>query len=203
MATQPDHHPQAAAADRLAKAGTPAVFARHAGRGRWEYAPHLRLIDNELVRALDGNLRLIIEMPPRSGKTELVSRALPAWLLGVRPSWQVILASYESDFAAEHGAKARDLLAEFGPSLFGVRVNTASNARDRWDILGTPGAMRTAGIGGAITGKGAHVAIVDDPVKGAEQADSATMREKVWRWWQANLVTRLEPNGSLIVIMTC
>jgi hypothetical protein len=92
------------------------------------------------VRVLDGNLRLIIEMPPRSGKTELVSRAFPAWLLGVRPDWQVILASYESDFAAEHGAKARDLLAEYGPTLFGVRVNTASNARDRWDMLGTPGA---------------------------------------------------------------
>jgi predicted phage terminase large subunit-like protein len=113
----------------------------------------------------------------------------------------VILASYEADFAAEWGRKARSILEEHG-GLFGVQVSTESSAADRWDIAGHDGGMRTAGVGGPITGKGADVLIVDDPVKNFADAHSETIRERTWNWWTSTAYTRLEPNGSAIIIQT-
>jgi predicted phage terminase large subunit-like protein len=145
--------------------------------------------------------RLLLFLPPRSGKSELVSRYFPAWLIGLYPDRRVILTSYEADFAASWGRKARDALAEFG-SLFEVAVREDSAAASHWDIKGHAGGMDTAGVGGPITGKGADVLIIDDPIKNSEEADSPTYREKIWDWFQTTAYTRLEPEGAIILIMT-
>ena len=98
--------------------------------------------------------------------------------------------------------RARDVLNEYGNSVFGIEVNNKSSAANRWDIQGHTGGMVTAGVGGPITGKGADILIIDDPVKNAEEANSQTYRDKTWEWYQSTAYTRLEPNGSIILIMT-
>lgn len=158
-------------------------------------------IDRALTDATaTGNARIILSVPPRHGKSQLVSRFFPAWRLGVMPDRKIILCSYEAEFAASWGRSARGLLAEHG-HLFGVSVSKSSSAADRWDIEGREGGMITAGVGGAITGRGGDV-IIDDPVKNYEEAHSETYREKTWDWFTSTAYTRIEPNCSCFVIMT-
>lgn len=179
---------------------TPASLGRVALKD-WLDAPHLDLMNRALMRAaLNPGQRLVVSIPPRHGKSTLIARMLPAWYLSVRPDHRVILASYEADFAASWGRAVRDLI-ENVPAL-GVTVRADSSAANRWDIAGHEGGMITAGVGGPITGRGAHLLLVDDPVKNAEQAQSKTLRDKAWEWWLSTAYTRLEPGGSAIVVMT-
>lgn len=181
---------------------TPALFAQHVSRGQWLPAKHLRLLSDKLVDVAAGNIRhLMIFMPPRHGKSELTSKYFPAWYLGLNPDKRVILTSYEADYAATWGYRARNILLEYG-HLFGVKVSPESSARNRWDIEGHLGGMSTAGVGGAITGKGAHLLIIDDPVKNDEQANSKTYRDKAAEWYKSTAYTRLEPGGAIIIIQT-
>lgn len=143
----------------------------------------------------------MVSMPPRHGKSVYCSQWLPSWFLGTYPDKRVILSSYEATFAASWGRKSRNVLEEHG-HLFSKKVAISPSAADQWDIQGYEGGMVTAGAGGAITGKGAHLAIVDDPIKNSEEAASQTIRDKIWEWYQSTLYTRLEPDGILIVIQT-
>jgi predicted phage terminase large subunit-like protein len=171
---------------------------------------HLEVIDEALVEAVaaqegarsDRPRILLVAVPPRHGKSTLISHFAPAWYLGLFPERRVILASYEADFAAGWGAKARDLLAEHGPGLFGVEIDQAKRAAGEWALRGRGGGMVSVGVGGAITGRGAHLLIIDDPVKNAEQASSEVIRERQWEWWLATTRSRLEPGGLVVVLMT-
>lgn len=174
-----------------------------ASHGKWKLARHLSLLNRRLLDVAAGrSRRLVISMPPRHGKSMLTSHYFPAWYLGLFPERQVILTSYEADFASSWGRKARQTLEEFGPQIFGVRVADESSAAHRWGIAKHGGGMQTAGAGGPITGKGADLFIIDDPIKGRDDADSAALRQKVWEWYQSVAYTRLEPAGSIVVIMT-
>ncbi len=148
------------------------------------------------------NSRLMVFLPPRHGKSMLVSHYFPAWYLGMFPDNRVILTAYEADFAASWGRRARDVLGEYGKPFFGIEVDDKSSAANRWDIKSHTGGMVTAGVDGPITGKGADVLIIDDPVKNAEEANSQTFRDKTWEWYQSTAYTRLEPDASIVIIMT-
>ncbi len=113
-----------------------------------------------------------------------------------------MLVSYEADFAATWGRKARDLLEEHGPSLFGIRVSGKSSAANRWDIEGHEGGMVTAGVNGPITGKGADIGIIDDPVKNDQEAMGVTYQERTYEWYKSTFRTRLQRDGAIILIMT-
>lgn len=143
----------------------------------------------------------MVFMPPRHGKSELISKYFPAWYLGTFPNNRVILVSYEADFAASWGRKSREVLDELGKD-FGVTVKQESSAAKHWEIEGHGGGMDAAGAYGPITGKGADVLVIDDPVKNAEEAYSPVQREKLWDWYQSTAFTRLEPNGAIIIVMT-
>jgi len=187
-------------------ATSPAMFAQIASQGKWTLAPHLAYLDRALVEAVERSNQgsqegLLVSMPPQHGKSELCSKYLPAWFLGVFPDRRVILTSYEADFAAGWGRKARDLLERWG-HLFGVRVSKRSAAAGRWDLDGHDGGMTTAGVGGPITGRGAHLLLVDDPIKNDEEARSPTRRQKQWEWWQSVATTRLRPGAVMLVIQT-
>jgi predicted phage terminase large subunit-like protein len=132
----------------------------------------------------------------------LTSQYFPAWFLGTFPDRRVILSSYEADFASGWGRKARDVLEEHGQALFGVKVRSDSSAAHRWDLAGRLGGMVTAGVGGPITGKGADLLVIDDPVKNAEEAMSPRHRESAWNWFLSTAYTRLEPGGAVVLIMT-
>jgi predicted phage terminase large subunit-like protein len=142
-------------------------------------------------------------MPPRHGKSEMISHYLPAWYLGWWPERHVLLCSYEATFAASWGRKARDTFAEAAEAgLFKHKLNPDRAAASEWEIARHGGGMVTAGVGGAITGRGADLLILDDPVKNAEEAQSLTYREKSWDWYLSTFATRCEPGAAVIIIET-
>lgn len=139
-------------------------------------------------------------MPPRHGKSWLTSWWFPVWFLLFWPHKRIILASYQAQFAASWGRRVRNTIAEIGGD-FGVYLAPDSTAADRWDTT-ADGGMITAGVGGAITGRGGDLLIVDDPVKSGPEAASETMRAKTWDWFTSTAYTRLEPGGSALVMQT-
>lgn len=142
-------------------------------------------------------------MPPRHGKSELASRRFPAWYLGNNPDKQIICASYSSDLAGDFGREVRNIVAspEFEALFPGVSLAQDSKAANRWHT-NHRGSYVAAGVGGGITGKGAHIGLVDDPFKDREEADSETIREKVWKWYGSTFYTRLMPGAAVGVIQT-
>lgn len=182
---------------------SPAGFAHRVSGGRWECPKHLALLNRKLAQVAAGRIRrLMIAMPPRHGKSQFASQYFPAWYLGTFPDHRVILVGYEASFAASWGRKARDILREHGPSQFGVSVRRDAASAESWLIAGRYGGMDTAGVGGPLTGKGANLLIIDDPIKNAEDANSPTLREKAWDWYTSTAYTRLEPGGAIILIQT-
>ena len=141
-------------------------------------------------------------MPPRHGKSELGSRYFPPWYLGTFPDRWVILASYSAELAEDMSRFARDLLAEHGERLFGVKVRRESSSVGRWQIEGRRGGMIACGVGGSITGRGASIFLIDDPVKDAKEALSETVQSRNWDWYQSVATTRLEPGGSIVLTQT-
>ena len=184
--------------------GSPAGYAGVVSRYQWKLVPHLKILNNLLLKVARGEIkRLMVFMPPRHGKSELISRYFPAWYLCRFPDNRIILTSYESEFAASWGRKTRDTLIEASEYIHpDITVNPESSSASRWDLLGRAGGMVTAGAGGPITGRGGHVIIIDDPVKNAEEAHSRTIRDRTWEWYRSTLYTRLEPGGTIILIMT-
>ncbi len=183
---------------------SPAMFASTVSKGSIDefiVPPHIALLDKYLLQLSEGQIRkLLVTMPPRHGKSELCSRYFPAWYLSRYPKRRVILTSYEADFAASWGRKARDVIE--GYPACGVKVRADSKAAANWNLVGTPGGMSTAGAGGPITGKGAHCLIIDDPFKNPEEANSPVIRDKVWDWYRGAALTRLEPGGGVLLIQT-
>jgi predicted phage terminase large subunit-like protein len=147
--------------------------------------------------------RLMIFMPPRHGKSELASKRFPAWCLGRNPSRQIIAASYNSDLASDFGRNVRNIVAspEFGEVFPGVALAADSQAANRMNT-NKGGAYVAAGVGTAITGRGADIALIDDPFKDREEADSERRRDVVWDWYRSTLYTRLMPGAAIVLIQT-
>lgn len=181
---------------------TPALFAKAVNK-KWLFPPHLhRLVDELCKVSVTPNDRLMVCMPPRHGKSETTSYYFPAWYLGLNPDSRVIIAAYNDDFAAQWGTKVRGLVERYGGPYFGIGVSKVSRAGHAWTIEGHTGGIQTAGCGGSITGKGADLILIDDPIKDAEAAASPLMREKAWEWYKQVVYTRLEPGGRIILIQT-
>jgi predicted phage terminase large subunit-like protein len=180
----------------------------------YEDAAHLRLLDDYLTqvtryvetRGAEGVGRLIIAMPPRHGKTLTVSRLYPIWHLGRNPSHRVMLVSYGQGLANKNSRSARNLLRSraYGAIFPGTALARDSQSVMEWTIADTnnEGGADALGMGGGATGKGAHLLVLDDPVKNREQAESQTYRDKVWDSYTDDLYTRLEPGGAVIVMAT-
>ena len=143
----------------------------------------------------------MVFMPPRHGKSQVVSKKFPAWYLGRNPNNEIIITSYAADLAYDFSRMARNTLRDWG-HLWDVQLAADSSAVGRWGINEHAGALMAAGVGGPITGRGAHVAIIDDPLKNWEDALSETIRQKVWDWYLTTLRTRLAPGGAIVLVMT-
>ncbi|MFC1420061.1 terminase large subunit domain-containing protein [Streptacidiphilus cavernicola] len=186
---------------------SPGSMAALLTAGREMQAAHLDIIDDAFRRIAAGeSIRLLVTMPPRHGKSRRAARWAPLWYLRQRPDHRVMIASYSAELAEDHGRWIRDAIATWADDL-GVRLYPGSKAANRFDLADErgqrlEGGLIAAGVGGGLTGKGAHLAVVDDPIKDAADAQSPTMRKKLWEWWQAVLLTRIEPGGSVIVIQT-
>lgn len=164
-------------------------------------ARHVAAIDRELESLATGkNKRLIIQMPPRHGKSELCSKFFPAWFLGVFPQKNVILTSATDDLAMDFSVAARDLIAEHG-HLFGTALRPDRASAQRWGTT-AGGGLRAAGVGGAIMGRGADLLIIDDYFKNVEEALSETVRRKMYQWYLTTSKSRLSPTGVQVIIAT-
>lgn len=170
---------------------------------RYSAAAHHTLIAEKLEAVERGDIdRLMINMPPRHGKSELASRRFPAWFLGKHPEKSIIAASYNSDLATDFGRQVRNIVGakEFS-NVFAVTLAEDSRAANRWNT-DAGGSYVAAGVGTAITGRGADILLIDDPVKDREEADSELQRNKVWDWYTSTAYTRLAPGGRVVVIQT-
>ena len=144
---------------------------------------------------------LIIECPPQHGKSMTVSESLPSWYLGRHPDRNIILASYDSDFAERFCRKNKDKIKGCGQNLFKIAIGAIDRAGE-FELSNGKGRMISRGIMSGITGNPANLIIIDDPVKNQQEADSPAYRNRVWSEWQASLKSRLAAKGKVIVIMT-
>jgi predicted phage terminase large subunit-like protein len=170
----------------------------------YEAAKHHYYIAGYLEAVERGEIkRLIINMPPRHGKSEMVTRRFPAWYLGRHPERFVISASYNADFATDFGREVRGIVSshEYQMLFPGTELRSDSRAADRWNT-GKNGAYFAAGVGSGITGKGMHLGIIDDPIKDSEEANSPAHLAKVARWYRTAFKTRMMPGAAIIICMT-
>ena len=146
--------------------------------------------------------RLMLFMPPRHGKSTLASIAFPAWHLGRNPNHEFISCSYSGSLAMGFSRKVRQLLREpTYKTAFQTRLDPDSQSAEAW-LTSDGGGYVAAGVGGGITGKGAHILLIDDPVKNREDAESQNNRDANWDWYTSTAYTRLAPGGGVLVILT-
>lgn len=189
----------------------------------WNANWHHELIATRLERALEDlmvrnlSTNLIIQVPPRHGKSEEVTIKFPAWALGKYPDLPVAVASYSSDLAEDFGLKTRDTmdLEEF-KTHFETRLRPDSAAKARWltmkrgpmdeegeyELVPAKGSFTAVGIGGALTGRGFKIGIVDDPIKNRKEAESETVRNTLWGWYKSTFRTRQEGAAIKIIVNT-
>ena len=147
--------------------------------------------------------RLMLLMPPRHGKSELASIRFPAWHLGHNPSHEIINVGYNLDLPMKFSRRVREVVRDpiYGPIFPDTKLDPDSQSVEAWNTT-QGGGFTAAGVGGGITGKGAHILIVDDPIKNQEDADSILVRDRLWDWYQSTAYTRLAPGGGVLVIQT-
>jgi len=145
----------------------------------------------------------MIFAPPRHTKSELASRRFPSWALGRDPKRQIITSTYSGEFALDFGRDVRNIVdtQDYKNIFPDVSLADDSKAANRWHT-NKGGVYVAVGVGGPITGRGAHIALIDDPFKNREEADSELMRNKVWDWYTSTLYTRLMPSGAIVLILT-
>ncbi len=178
----------------------PHTYAAHASGGRWLPYKHCVILGRaiaECVAKPDG--RLLVLMPPRHGKSEEISFWTPTWYLDLFPQKRVMLASYAADLAQGFGRRVRNEI-KTNPHV-DVLLAEDSQAKGEWHTR-DGGGMVSTGLDGSVTGKGGDLIIVDDIVKNWEQARSMAYHKKCRDWFDTTLYTRLEPEGSMIVLMT-
>lgn len=147
--------------------------------------------------------RLMVFMPPRHGKSMLTSEYFPAWWLGMHPDKQIIAATYAQQLADDFGRKVRNLVISEAHqwAFHGFSLSDDSQAANRFHTS-MKGAYFAVGAGGPITGRGADLLLIDDPIKGREDAESETMRQRLKDWYTSVARTRLMPGGAIVVIQT-
>lgn len=147
--------------------------------------------------------RLMLFMPPRHGKSELASRQFPAWFLGRHPNWEIITTSYSASLAYSFSTKVRQLVrSEKYQALFpNMRLEPDAQNKQHW-LTTEGGGYLPAGVGGPISGEGAHVFVIDDPVKNRVEAESRIRKNEINNWYSSTAYTRLAPGGGILLIMT-
>lgn len=197
---QSPHEAAAAIIERRRVRGDLAAWCEHvlAPIGQ-KPAAHHRLLIRELEAVARGETRrLMIFMPPGSAKSTYASDLFPAWYLAQGAGRNIITASNTADLAKSFSRRVRGRVRNHG-RLLGYGL--VREAEELWDT-DNGGQYRAAGAGGTITGLRADLAVIDDPIKGREEADSETRREKVWSWYQDDLQTRLKPGAAIVLVQT-
>lgn len=191
-------------------------FVKHTFPGYQFNWHHQILIERLQKLVFQKDQRLMIFMPPRHGKSELVSRRFPAYFLGRRPDAKIIACSYSAGLATNFSRDVQRIMEskEYHEVFPDVLIPNTPYSREHpdnskykrqtafFEILEHHGDMLSTGVGGSITGMGADLAIIDDPVKNEEEANSETMREALFGWYNSTLYTRLEGGANLVICQT-
>ncbi len=170
----------------------------------WMHEDICRRLEKFLKAIIDGHSpRLMLFTPPRHGKSMIASQYFPGWTLGHHPWIEIIAASYGSSLPNKFSRQVRSFLRDTKYKVLfpHATLDRANENVEGWSTT-EGGGYIPAGVGGGITGKGAHLFIIDDPVKDAEEADSEQIRGTTWDWWGSTAYTRLAPNAGVLVIQT-
>ena len=176
---------------------------------------HHRLICENLDQMATGEIkRLLISLPVRHGKSELVSRRFPAFLLGINPDIRIIACSYSADLSQRHNRDVQRIVEspEYKVLFPDTQLNS-SNVRttaqgsylrnsDIFEVVNHKGVYWSAGVGGGITGLGADFLVLDDPIKNREESESETVRNKVWEWYTSVFRSRMEKDAAILITTT-
>src|SRR5262245_2241939 len=189
-----------AARDERPELVTPVTLAHHLDP-TYQVRAHLTLIGAELAALERGDFdRLMINTPPRIGKTRTAVEWFVFWWLCRHPTDQVIIASYDDDLARRAGQHIRKLVTLYG-ARYGLVLERGSAAVKHWSVT-MGGGVRSVGIGSGITGHDGDVIVVDDPTKSRAEAESVARRDAIYNWWGADLMSRSMPNTKALLVQT-
>lgn len=176
---------------------------------------HHKLLMEHLQRFAEGKIkRLMVFMPPQHGKSELTSRRLPAYLLGINPFLKIVGCSYSADLSRSFNRDVQRIMDdEIYTGIFPETTLNGSNIRtsakgnylrnaDIFEIVGYKGFYKSVGVGGSLTGTPVDIGIIDDPVKDVVEANSMTYRARVWDWYNGVFSTRLHNDSQVLITQT-
>lgn len=181
-------------------------YVEYAHKGRYIHGKFTRYLTKqvqEFIQTDTGHAYdiLCLSVPPQHSKSTTITETLPSWLLGKNPDARIILVSYNQDLAKSFNARNKDKIREFGKDVFGIEIGDTDNTEET-SIKGHIGSIISRGIMSGITGKPADYIIIDDPIKNREEADSQTIRDKIWGEWLNSVKSRLGVKAKVIVIQT-
>lgn len=169
---------------------------------KFRVTPTIRLLSDLAVRSVrEPDQRDVVSTPPRTGKSQSLAIWTPAWALGENPDLKIVIVSYSDELAQTHSREVRKIINEHAEFL-GYRLARDKTSVGQWRVEGHEGGVLATGINSGVTGFGADLMIIDDPVKDAAEADSKAHRRRVLNEYQSTLSTRVHPGGSVVVVMT-
>lgn len=164
---------------------------------------HQKHIAPYLQRIADGErLFIIVELPPQHGKSTFITETFPSYYLGKNPDKLAMVVSYSEELYKKFGRKNREKFRAYAEELFNVKISSDTASVSEWGIDNHLGQLYSTSILGGATGRGTDLLIVDDPIKNRAEAESKTMRDKIYNEWQDTFYSRLSAAGSVIIIMT-
>lgn len=177
----------------------------------YEFIWYHELIANKVQDVIEGKIKkLMLFVPPQHQKSTIASRCAPAWGLGYNPNFRIIHAAYGVDLVEGFSRDIQRIIDnEFYSNVFPeTKLNESGKNKtyvrtvEKWDIINKKGSYFCAGVTGGITGKPCDIGIIDDPIKGAQDASSETIRNRVWEWYLQDFRTRLHNDSRQIIIQT-
>lgn len=160
-------------------------------------------LEDGLERLMRGeNVRYMFFMPPRHGKSDEITQKFPSYALGKYPKLPIMTSSYSDELATDFGMSTRNIMqSDVYSAMFDTKLRADAKAKGKW-ITQDGGSYTAVGVGGALTGRGFKIGIIDDPFKNREEADSATIRDSRYKWYQSTFYTRQEGASMIIFILT-
>lgn len=202
VVTRDQHADMAALVTGTAQAslGSPAATALYLDP-TFRIRAHLTRVSQELAKVgQEGSRRVLLMLPPQTGKSTLAAVWTPFWWLARNPSANIIIGSYGQSLAMKRGRAIRKLVDRHGWK-WGMETEWGARSVTDWG-LESGGGIKSVGVGSGVTGSPADLLILDDPHKGRAEADSRRLRDSVWDWWSGDFLTRLSPGGSIIAMLT-
>lgn len=188
------------AVQRAVRWPSPAALALELSHGAWKLYDHLAFISRTIRDAIvKGNARIIINIPPQHGKSELCSVWTPAWLLAMRRQSRCGILTYGHQFSAKWGRSLREVIRENGDTL-GLHLNPEKDAANEFELL-EGGSVLCTGVGGVLRGHGFDLIVVDDPHKNRAEVESDVVRTSIREWWLGDVLNRFRPGCSVVIIM--